>query len=251
MLCPVCNTAMPDRASTGRRPRQFCSPICRAKASLAKAKAEFTGICPVCSKSVPFPRRYCSLPCKNIAMSTGQTLAEMTCLFCGKIVIRRADLAKRYRYCSLSCSRRDFARDIVLPDIDLAFGHWLAGLADGEATFALHKTAPAFRLTLRADDEPVLTMIRETLGFGIFVRQSRNRRPNENPTIVFLTTSAKEAAAVVKLFRQFPLRSKKARDFEIWAEAVDAMMLGARGETLAPLASRLVATRQYIPVVPD
>src|SRR5215831_14544162 len=85
------------------------------------------------------------------------------------------------------------------PDLDRQrFGDWLSGFADGEATFCLllgngqyshryqrqyHRKRPsaAFAIMLRADDEPILRLIRSFWQGGTI--QHVPRRRNDNPAV--------------------------------------------------------------------
>lgn len=56
-------------------------------------------------------------------------------------------------------------------DIDDAFGHWLAGFADGEGSFNIAKNGRgarfcSFRLALHSADLPILEEIQQRLGMG-------------------------------------------------------------------------------------
>jgi hypothetical protein len=106
------------------------------------------------------------------------------------------------------------------------FGHWLAGLIDGEGSFTITPNRPGFvcRLSvgLRADDREVLSLIVSRTGLGKCLGSSRSGG-NRKPLVVWRVQRKEDCQAVVELLRLCPLRSKKARDFEIWAEAVAVM----------------------------
>ena len=133
------------------------------------------------------------------------------------------------------------------------FGHWFAGFADGEGSFVLSvglrpKFFPqaTFTLSLRDDDVSTLELIQSSLKIGeIYERGSRERNRQgyiSNPRATYQIHNRDETAILVELFRRFPLRSKKSRDFEIWAEAVDLRNSGEwRGRWTA--AKQLVADR--------
>lgn len=110
-------------------------------------------------------------------------------------------------------------------NVDPAFGHWLAGFTDGEGCFLINhyrKTySCAFSIQLRADDNNVLEHIQEQLGFGrLFLHTSVNKS-NRNPRSVFHVSTKDGCVLLRNLFLTYPLRAKKARDFEIWTEALD------------------------------
>jgi hypothetical protein len=112
-----------------------------------------------------------------------------------------------------------------------AFGFWFAGLTDGEGCFSASAQKrpkflpqPQFTIRLRDDDQPMLEYIREQLGLGN-VFPSRGYRNCEGytscPQAAFMIWSREETGKLVGFFRQYPLRSKKARDFELWAKIVE------------------------------
>lgn len=112
------------------------------------------------------------------------------------------------------------------------FGYWFSGLADGEGSFGMSlgsrpKFIPAcsFSLSLRDDDIRVLKWVRDQLGFGHLYARNRRERNSQgyisHPRADFFIHNKSETALLVALFRKFPLHSKKARDFEIWSQAVE------------------------------
>lgn len=109
------------------------------------------------------------------------------------------------------------------------FGHWLAGLIDGEGSFTISPNRPGFvcrlSISLRADDSQILYLIAERTGIGKMnakscsVRDGARRRPQ---TLWRVQTKA-DCGTVVSILDVFPLRAKKARDYAIWREAVMVM----------------------------
>lgn len=110
------------------------------------------------------------------------------------------------------------------PSVNPGFAHWFAGFVDGEGCFSFvtdttGTTAPRFCISLRADDKPTLEFITNSLGFGNIYH--KNGWGNSKPQVsLHITSSA--CWRLVELFDQFPLQSKKKRDFAIWRQAVDA-----------------------------
>jgi hypothetical protein len=112
-----------------------------------------------------------------------------------------------------------------------AFGFWFAGLADGEGCFSAsakvrpkYLPQPQFTIVSRDDDRGMQEYIRDQLGFGnVFQHKSFVQRDGYtcNPQVAFMVWSREDTGKLVELFRQYPLRSKKARDFEIWAKIVE------------------------------
>jgi hypothetical protein len=157
------------------------------------------------------------------------------------------------------------------------FGFWFAGLCDGEACFAMRALRrhafPTLRfdITLRDDDTPLLETIRDTLGFGqIYTRKSAYTNPQgytSKKVVSYLVWNKTDCKALADLLRQFPLRSKKQRDFKLWAEAADLWystnFVGWKGknghiahpeklkviERLRELATEIVKVREYQPFI--
>lgn len=108
------------------------------------------------------------------------------------------------------------------------FGHWFAGFVDGEGSFNITAQKNmgiycGFHIALRLDDAGILYEIQDALGFGLFTleRRKSTQRPGTKPSLRFYVSGADDCLRLVQLFRHFPLRSKKARDFKIWADAVE------------------------------
>lgn len=124
------------------------------------------------------------------------------------------------------------------PAVDPAFGNWLAGLIDGEGCFFIRtgqqRYSCRFALRLRNDDAPLLALIHETTGLGS-VYWAWRRAPHadgspRNSTASWDIQKKAECRALIALLDDFPLRSKKARDFAVWRKAVEWWSLeGKRG----------------------
>jgi LAGLIDADG endonuclease len=108
------------------------------------------------------------------------------------------------------------------------FFHWLAGFIDGEGCFFIgqrpeleYRSAVfcSFIIGLRGDDRPILVEIQKRTGIGTLSQHRRNS-VNGKVVVEWRVTKKDDCKVLVDLLDQFPLRSKKARDFEIWAEAV-------------------------------
>jgi hypothetical protein len=118
------------------------------------------------------------------------------------------------------------------PDIDRQrFGDWLSGFVDGEGCFVLttrkrmpySQPSPTVRLaiSLRADDRPVLDLIRSYLGCGCIGIADRPHAGNDKPAAQFRVNSIVDLAQIiVPHFDLHPLFAKKKRDFAIWRQAV-------------------------------
>ncbi len=116
--------------------------------------------------------------------------------------------------------------DHISPD----FGHWFAGLVDGEGSFGMTlgvrpKNIPnlQFGMGLRSDDKAMLDYIHQTLGVGTRYDYGKGRTSTDgykcNPVSHLVINNKAGVGLLVELFRKYPLRSKKKREFELWAEA--------------------------------
>lgn len=107
--------------------------------------------------------------------------------------------------------------------IDKDFGNWIAGFVDGEGCFFMAPVnrpggyRPAFSLSVRADDDQILKLVRDTLDVGTvhyYTASSGSR------VVRWMVQAQKDCAALAQFFEEFPLRAKKRADWEIWREAV-------------------------------
>ena len=114
-----------------------------------------------------------------------------------------------------------------------AFGHWLAGFADGEGSFFLgyarargRGTASPharFQILLRADDLPILLDIQSHLACGrLYVYDREKRRAaghstSENSATFSVGNILDLAEIVVPHFDRYPLRAER-RDYRICAK---------------------------------
>jgi hypothetical protein len=118
-----------------------------------------------------------------------------------------------------------------------AFGHWLSGFTDGEACFWVGSNRSAsmvkaigkpyrmawFTIKLRADDSDILRLIQSYFQCGRFVTNMENgcKVPNARPQVGFTVARVEDLHnVIVPHFDRYPLRAKKARDFQIWKRAV-------------------------------
>lgn len=129
--------------------------------------------------------------------------------------------------------------------MDEDFGHWFAGLADGEGCFYIGggNVGCQFLMELRADDGQMLEEIRDELGFGrIHYSISDSAR---TPTCRLEVTRRKDCLSLVHLFDKYPLRSKKARDFAIWRRAVLEHRMWSRHNSFDQYRLELAEARRY------
>lgn len=126
---------------------------------------------------------------------------------------------------------------------------WLSGFADGEGCFLIAENpgkrfAPRFKISLRADDKPILDALRNE--FGGFVGTVKQGPRNDHPSVQWVVSSKHDLARLRDYFEQHPLRAKKARDYAIWSEAVRAYCArGGRAPELADLRDALAAVRTF------
>lgn len=108
--------------------------------------------------------------------------------------------------------------------IDASFGWWFAGLFDGEGHFVIDLRRPRARgnrelylglnVYLRDDDAAVLEHVHSTLGGRFRVN------PKNNVAQWRLRGIQNLAEIAVPLFEQYPLRSKKAEEFDLFRRLV-------------------------------
>lgn len=146
---------------------------------------------------------------------------------------------------------------VAIGDRAEAFGNWLSGFVDGEGCFGIYCYRKGkirsfdpgvlsfeFAIQLREDDRQVLEDIRTFLGCGTVGRNSKERArkcglTNARDQVSFKCRRVEDLVGkVVPQFNQFPLRSKKARDFAIWKKALDLQVecIRLRGEKMRPIA---------------
>lgn len=140
--------------------------------------------------------------------------------------------------------------------MDTDFANWFVGFVDGEGSFQIQNKRrlkggymPTFSLVLRDDDVDVILAIQETLGFGL-ISARKFTGPGSHDGIGWHVYSKYDLLRLVAFFDEYPLRSKKVRDFAVWREAVWEYQkdTGVRSEDkMAYLYTKLKLVRQYDP----
>lgn len=131
--------------------------------------------------------------------------------------------------------------------VEPALGHWIAGFIDGEGCFRVHSErrgsyyAAHFALKQRDDDASLLAFIADRTGIGR-VKDDGSRSGNSKPCAVWVVESKIDAQRLVCLIDKFPLRSRKARDYEVWRRAVMVWTHMERG-------SRWKGPRDWTPMI--
>jgi len=111
--------------------------------------------------------------------------------------------------------------------IDPAFGHYIAGIVDGEGCFRVHKAHGAtsttytceFNIKLRDDDSLILHKIQQAMGVGRL--HACAGEGNSKPQLKFVVTKIEDCKKVRRFFENFPLRAKKQKDFVHWCKHLD------------------------------
>jgi hypothetical protein len=114
---------------------------------------------------------------------------------------------------------------VGLSGIDDPFGYWLSGLADGEGCFRIARSGkrlhPRFGLLFRADDRALVEMVQQKFN-GIGGIHEGKGYSGHNPMVQWEVFDKLGLQVIVEFFGRFPLRSKKAKDFVLWRDAVEA-----------------------------
>jgi hypothetical protein len=150
--------------------------------------------------------------------------------------------------------------DELIADLDAdGFGYYLAGLIDGEGSFAIGHTANCqclLTINLRDDDADILYEIQRRTGIGRvrITKSYENSTRQRTPLARWAVGNHSECALLVRLLERYPLRAKKRRDFEIWRRAVQEWITRTRSsgwEPMLALRAELMAVRQYAGPAPS
>ena len=113
---------------------------------------------------------------------------------------------------------------------------YLSGFADGEGTFSVGATrrpdllfgfqlVPEFRVSQNEERASVLHVFQRELGCGRIVENHRTRA-NDRSLVLVVRKRLDLLTKVIPFFRRNPLPSEKRRDFEQFAEVVEALGRG-------------------------
>lgn len=112
-------------------------------------------------------------------------------------------------------------------------GWWITGLTDGEGSFYARvdrrsgkgAVRPCFAISLVEADAPCLMKVRDYLGVGR-IQYWKDKRPNAQNKACYRVESFKEFQRIIKHFEEYPLGSKKIRDFRLWKEVINSYRSG-------------------------
>jgi hypothetical protein len=131
-----------------------------------------------------------------------------------------------------------------------SFGHWIAGLADGEGSFSIYynkkekgsKIYPQFILGLKFSDyaKKILQNIQKKIGGRIYVLNENGVPKSLSIRII----NMRDCIFIRKLFKKYKLKIKE-NDFKIWSEIIDAKLDKNKNnfETLKDLVMKLNPTK--------
>ena len=113
-------------------------------------------------------------------------------------------------------------------DITDDFGHWLAGFVAGEGCFYSHcfeqhgyrSVQSGFIIALRADDSAILEQIKDSLHIG---HLNYDDPPSASkPRARYVVRKLADLYhVIIPIFDRFPLRAKKATEFDIWKQIIE------------------------------
>jgi hypothetical protein len=139
------------------------------------------------------------------------------------------------------------------PRHPLRQGDWFAGFIDGEGCFFAqpwHKRRTGtlcvgfgLMVVLRADDQAILRECRDA--FGGSLSHSSRGKGEQKPKWQWSVHDRFGRLALVDYFDAHPLRTKKARDYEVWRQIVTAHAEGRAPVELVPFSDQLRAVRAY------
>lgn len=153
-------------------------------------------------------------------------------------------------------------------DIDPLWCAWFSGFVDGEGCFSARfkrgegkkGISASLKISLRNDDAPLILKIQEILKCGSIKLESnklkREKGYKAQDGIIWTCERCSECRHIlIPLFDKYPLRSKKARDYNIWRELVMLLSedrhLHQDREHILELCQQLKDIKQYDPRIMD
>jgi hypothetical protein len=106
--------------------------------------------------------------------------------------------------------------------------YYVTGLVDGEGSFGLYlaknsstrsgyQIQATFHITLHKNDYALLEMVKEFFGVGGIYKDG-------DRYIKYSVRSLKDLAIIIKHFEEYPLRTQKRADFELFKDSVQLML---------------------------
>lgn len=148
----------------------------------------------------------------------------------------------------------------IEPDLthELRQSAWLAGFIDGEGHFAVHEDVrhgnswPVLEITQRDDDLALMEDIGRALGGCLkrkVVPEAKLRAPYDHKPLARVCVISKVSLiAAVAYLDAHPLRTKKAREYEVWRVAVLAYVeRGGKTPELNEAKADLQGLKNYRP----
>lgn len=197
-------------------------------------------------------RRHCDAVCWRALLAERRGPAPLCMCGCGRPT-RWKGHGKGYSQKAPDCNvHRRKPPHAPWIDTDPEFWAWFAGFTDGEGCFGVVKShassgqypQPYFKITVRADERPILTEIMERLGCGRIKRHVPGAITS-NLQITFEVTSLSDCERIIEVFTAHSLRAKKARDLAIWQEIVKEKATRGVTDRVWQLRDELMAVRQY------
>lgn len=94
---------------------------------------------------------------------------------------------------------------------------WLSGFIDGEGCFTHDPHGPRFKIGLRWDDADILYSLAAEFGGAVYDNANK-RVGNRQPARQWTLWRRSDLLGLVEYLERYPLRAKKARQFEAWCE---------------------------------
>lgn len=132
---------------------------------------------------------------------------------------------------------------------------YIVGFTEGEGCFAIniskHKTKKTgrdanlcFEIELRGDEKPILEIIQQRLNCGLIV-ELKYERYGWKPHVKFTVRKQSDLFyKVIPFFKQFPLRGKKKKDFDLFCQAAEIFKI--RGHLSEEGIKKLEKIREFM-----